>query len=113
MASPSSTEDRIACLLLSALSAARKVASTKKARKMSMTPVLELTMNMVSTAKKVTSNTAPTLSLRQYQPRAATSGRRARPNTVGMILHPRGSFPRREMPIAMMNFPKGGCRSNW
>ena len=37
---------------------------------------------------------APTLSFRQYHPRTATSGNRARPNNVGMTLHPRGSFPK-------------------
>ena len=108
IARPSSTEEKITCLPLSARSAARKAASTKKTTKMSMTPILEWTMNIVSAAKKVASSMAPTLSLRQYQPRRAASGKRARPNNVGMILHPRGSLPNREMPTAMMNFPRGG-----
>src|SRR5215217_3508638 len=68
---------------------------------------------MVSTEKKVTSNSAPTLSLRQYHPSAPTSGSRARPKTRGMILHPMASLPKREMPRAMMNLPRGGWRSNW
>jgi hypothetical protein len=76
-----------------------------------MTPVREWTMRMVSPAKRMTRSSTATLSLKRYHPAAPASAIRARPKTAGIRRQAKGVSPKIAMLHAMMNLPKGGCKS--